>query len=253
MLSVWSTSFRVNYGNSMVEINSTNFVSSLELPFLCVCRIFSINALNQYNPSLESRVGKNMFSLSLNSLSKQIVQNQSVITGSLSSILQPRSSPSSWWSNAGSPCLRAPSSSPSSSSPSSSPSLWLSEEQRHHWSCWANITLWLAHSPPISQDKAFGLYWLLLQHHLYFCDQLSGSSSNFWSFTNCREYTTYGQNIFVNSPRHCTLTFRLKSIVNRKWCHPSKKENDVEKNRQRRKFIWPKWEALAKTGSPSDF
>ena len=71
----------------MVEINSTNFVSSLELPFLCVCRIFSINALNQYNPSLESRVGKNMFSLSLNSLSKQIVQNQSVITRSLSSIL----------------------------------------------------------------------------------------------------------------------------------------------------------------------
>ena len=107
MLSVWSTSFRVNYGNSMVEINSTNFVWSLELPFLCVCRIFSINALNQYNPSLESRVGKNMFSLSLNSLSKQIVQNQSVITGSLSSILQPRSSPSSWWSNAGAPGVGA--------------------------------------------------------------------------------------------------------------------------------------------------
>ena len=91
----------------MVEINSTNFIWSLELPFLCVCRIFSINALNQYNPSLESRVGKNMFSLSLNSLSKQIVQNQSVITGSLSSILQPRSSPSSWWSNAGAPGVGA--------------------------------------------------------------------------------------------------------------------------------------------------
>ena len=95
MLSVSGTSLRVNYGNSMVEINSTNFIRSLELPFLCVCRIFSINALNQYNPSLESWVGKNMFTLSLNSLSKQIVQNQ------------PRSSPSWWWPNAGAPSVGA--------------------------------------------------------------------------------------------------------------------------------------------------
>ena len=58
-----------------------------------------------------------------------------------------------------------------------------------------------------------------------------------FGLSHTAEYTPYVQNIFDNSRRDCTLTFKLKSIVNKKWCHPCKKENDVEKNRQRRKFI----------------